>query len=105
MINNLSSSFSKWRKDGTGPGGRGHNSSNLSDRSALSTMSYVSFNDRSSIMLCPPIPGLDQPDGVIGLTPEGDPCGDDFALRMLDMGSDATKTLVFCRPTGCVHRA
>ena len=37
LVSNLSSSFSKWRKDG-----RGHNNSNLSDKSSM--VSYTSYD-------------------------------------------------------------
>ena len=43
MISNLSSSFTKWRKD---KDGKGHNSSNLSVKSS---MSYLSF-EKSSLL-------------------------------------------------------
>ena len=43
-MNNLSSSFTKWRKDN-----KGHNASSISDRS---TMSYLSF-DKSSMVSDP----------------------------------------------------
>ena len=53
VISNLSSSFSKWRKD---KDGKGHNASSISDKSS---MSYMSF-EKSSIM------SMDQPDYGLG---------------------------------------
>jgi hypothetical protein len=86
MINNLSNSFTKWRKDG--PSCK-HNTSNISDKSTMSALSYLSF-DRHSVTMN--IPGLSDQDNMIGLTPESecDADHDDKSAVCVVDGSEAT---------------
>ena len=71
LVSNLSSSFSRWRKDGR------HNTSSLSDRSALS---YASI-DRSSILAA----AGENAEGLVGtLVP----------IDYADMACEATPKLI-----------